>query len=90
VLKRDLGGGRREEHFVPRATLAQQYMKLPDEYRRPFEEMGITSEDTQPAIQLHQHLRPPARPAPPPPPPPASRPQSEAFDEETIEVKKDD
>ncbi len=73
VLKRDLGNGRREELFVPRATLAQQYMKLPDEYRRPFEEMGITREDTQPAIQLPEALRPPARPskggtAPPPPP----------------------
>jgi hypothetical protein len=52
VLKRDIGDGRREELFVPRATLAQQFARLPHEYRRPFEEMGITQEETQPAIQL--------------------------------------
>lgn len=57
VLKRDVGDGRREELFVPRATLAQQFARLPAEYRRPFEEMGITSEETQPAITLP---RPPA------------------------------
>ena len=57
VLKRDIGDGRREELFVPRATLAQQFARLPAEYRRPFEEMGITAEETQPAITLP---RPPA------------------------------
>jgi hypothetical protein len=76
VLKKDLGGGRREELFVPRATLAQAYAKLPEEYRHPFEEMGITSEDTQPAIVLP---RPPAKPPAPPTAPP---------DAKTIEVKK--
>ena len=60
VLKRDIGDGRREELFVPRATLAQQFARLPLEYRRPFEEMGITQEETQPAITLP--VRPPARP----------------------------
>jgi hypothetical protein len=60
VLKRDIGDGRREELFVPRATLAQQFARLPAEYRRPFEEMGISGEETQPAIQLP---RPPARPS---------------------------
>jgi len=60
VLKRDIGDGRREELFVPRATLAQQFARLPVEYRRPFEEMGITQEETSPAIQLPP--RPPARP----------------------------
>lgn len=60
VLKRDVGDGRREELFVPRATLAQQYARLPYEYRRPFEEMGITAEETQPSIQLP--VRPPAPP----------------------------
>jgi hypothetical protein len=59
VLKRDIGDGRREELFVPRATLAQQFARLPNEYRRPFEEMGITQEETQPAIQL-----PPRPPGP--------------------------
>ncbi|MBA3396310.1 MAG: hypothetical protein H0T89_27010 [Deltaproteobacteria bacterium] len=59
ILKRDIGDGRREELFVPRATLAQQFARLPAEYRRPFEEMGITNEETQPAIMLPP--RPPAR-----------------------------
>jgi hypothetical protein len=59
VLKRDIGDGRREELFVPRATLAHQFARLPMEYRRPFEEMGITSEETQPAIQLPASLRRP-------------------------------
>ena len=59
VLKRDIGDGRREELFVPRATLAQQFARLPPEYRRPFEDMGIGGEVTQPAIQLP---RPPAPP----------------------------
>ncbi|MDX2087294.1 MAG: hypothetical protein SFX73_05570 [Kofleriaceae bacterium] len=60
VLKRDIGDGRREELFVPRATLAQNFARLPYEYRRPFEEMGITAEETQPSIQLP--MRPPAPP----------------------------
>jgi hypothetical protein len=71
VLKRDIGDGRREELFVPRATLAQQFARLPAEYRRPFEEMGITQEETQPAIQL------PVRP----PPPPGSRGDKTAVDD---------
>lgn len=58
ILKRDIGDGRREELFVPRATLAQQFARLPHEYRRPFEDMGITAEETQPSIQLP--IRPPA------------------------------
>jgi hypothetical protein len=59
ILKRDIGDGRREELFVPRATLAAQFARLPHEYRRPFEDMGITSEETSPAIQIG---RPPAPP----------------------------
>ena len=58
VLKRDIGDGRREELFVPRATLAQQFARLPHEYRKPFEDMGISGEETSPSIQLP--LRPPA------------------------------
>jgi hypothetical protein len=50
ILKRDIGDGRREELFVPRATLAAQFVRLPAEYRRPFEDMGITPEETAPAI----------------------------------------
>ncbi len=69
VLKRDVGGGRREELFVPRAQLAQQFAKLPMEYRKPFEDMGVSSEDTQPAIALPSQLRAPAAPLRPPAPP---------------------
>ena len=60
VLKRDVGDGRREELFVPRSTLAQQFARLPYEYRKPFEDMGINAEDTSPSIQLP--IRPPAPP----------------------------
>jgi hypothetical protein len=59
VLKRDIGDGRREELFVPRATLTAQFARLPPEYRRPFEDMGIANEETSPSIQLP---RPPAPP----------------------------
>lgn len=72
VLKRDVGGGRREELFVPRAQLAQQFAKLPMEYRKPFEDMGVSSEDTQPAITLPQAMRAPAAPSRPPPTPSAT------------------
>lgn len=61
ILKRDIGDGRREELFVPRSTLAGQFARLPNEYRRPFEDMGITNEETAPAIQIG---RPPAPPRP--------------------------
>jgi hypothetical protein len=71
VLKRDVAGGRREELFVPRAQLSQHFAKLPPEYRRPFEDMGVSGEDTQPAIQLPVAMRPPARKGPPAPPPAA-------------------
>jgi hypothetical protein len=86
VLKRDLGGGRREELFVPRAQLSQHFAKLPPEYRKPFEDMGITGEDTQPAIQLPEQLRPPAKKSVPPPPTPAA--PILPSDTVTIEVKK--
>jgi len=77
VLKRDIGDGRREELFVPRATLAQQFARLPLEYRRPFEDMGITAEETQPAIQLPRAPAPPA-PAPAPARGPATIPRTTA------------
>lgn len=41
VLKRDIGDGRREELFVPRAALAARFTSLPTDYRRPFEDMGL-------------------------------------------------
>jgi hypothetical protein len=60
VLKRDIGDNRREELFVPRATLAAQFARLPHEYCKPFEDMGISGEETSPAIMIP---RPPARSA---------------------------
>lgn len=68
VLKRDIGGGRREELFVPRAQLSQHFAKLPPEYRRPFEDMGVSGEDTHPSIQVASLVRPQGPPAPPAPP----------------------
>jgi hypothetical protein len=102
VLKRDLGGGRREELFVPRAQLSQHFAKLPPEYRRPFEDMGVSGEDTQPAIQLPEQMRPPAKKtsppqmgAPPAPPPPPRGPHANTFvedphDQKTVEVNPND
>jgi hypothetical protein len=85
VLKRDIGGGRREELFVPRAQLAQQFMKLPMEYRKPFEDMGIASEDTQPSIAIGSTaLRPPAKASPPGVP----RPNTVELDSDAIEETK--
>jgi hypothetical protein len=84
VLKRDIGGGRREELFVPRAELSRHFAKLPPEYRKPFEEMGVSGEDTQPAIQLPEAMRPPAPKPPPPPPGPST-----ISETPTIVVKKD-
>ncbi len=60
ILKRDIGDGRREELFVPRATLAGQFARLPAEYRRPFEDMGISNEETSPSIQISRAPAPPA------------------------------
>lgn len=68
VLKRDIGGGKREELFVPRAQLSQHFAKLPPEYRRPFEDMGVSGEDTQPSIQIAPFLRAPSGPPIPPQP----------------------
>jgi hypothetical protein len=89
VLKRDVGGGRREELFVPRAQLAQQFAKLPMEYRKPFEDMGVSSEDTQPAIALPQQMRPPAPPhrgGVPPAPPSGTVKVDPSLNEDTTNV----
>jgi hypothetical protein len=45
VMKRDIGDGRREELFVPRAQLAARFLPLPAEYRRPFEDMGLGQDE---------------------------------------------
>jgi hypothetical protein len=45
-LKRDIADGRREELFLPRASLAARFARLPPEHRRYFEEAGLAREDT--------------------------------------------
>lgn len=87
VLKRDIGDGRREELFVPRSTLAQQFARLPQEYRRPFEDMGITAEETSPAIQIS---RPPAPPRPSPHVVPAHASSSASITVNAINIDVDD
>jgi hypothetical protein len=79
-LKRDIEGGRREELYVRRAQLAQQFSKLPFEYRKPFEDMGISSEDTQPAVAIP--MRPPA-----PPGSPAKRGATDGLDDSNTIVR---
>jgi hypothetical protein len=74
VLKRDVGGGKREEIFVPRAELAAMFTPLPPEYRKGFEEMGLARETTQPGTPSTREpqtisdiptvvVEPPAQPA---------------------------
>jgi hypothetical protein len=62
VLKRDIGDGRREELFVPRAALAAKFSPLPQEYRRLFEEMGLSREATQPGAPPSTPVIPTAGP----------------------------
>ena len=50
------------------SAYSPRFSKLPMEYRKPFEDMGVSSEDTQPAITLPAQMRPPARAVPPAPP----------------------
>ncbi|MBP9208517.1 MAG: hypothetical protein KBG28_31400 [Kofleriaceae bacterium] len=54
VLKRDIGDGRREELFVPRAEVAQKFTPLPLEYRRLYEEMGLSAEHTDVGIVISE------------------------------------
>jgi hypothetical protein len=58
------------------------------EYRKPFEDMGVAGEDTQPAIQLPESMRPPARPSKggtaPPPPPPAAGARQATEEQKTL------
>jgi hypothetical protein len=56
------------------------------EYRKPFEDMGIASEDTQPSIAIGSTaLRPPAKTASPPGVP---RPSTVELDSDAIEETK--
>ena len=47
ILKRDLGDGRREELYVPRARILAKFAGLPLEQRRFFESIGLSGEPTQ-------------------------------------------
>jgi hypothetical protein len=46
AIKRDIGDGRREELYVPRADIDRRFQALPHLYRRPFEEIGLGRPDT--------------------------------------------
>jgi hypothetical protein len=46
ILKRDLGGDRREEMFVPRQVLWQKLDTLPSHHRQVFEAVGLGNEAT--------------------------------------------
>ncbi len=46
ILKRNIGQGRREEIFMSRDDLQEQYQDLPDDFRRVFDAMGLGSEST--------------------------------------------
>jgi hypothetical protein len=46
VLKRDLGGDRREELLVPRRALCARFADLPEHFRRAFEAIGLGDEAT--------------------------------------------
>ncbi len=48
VLKRDVGGGKREEIFVPRAQLARDVQPAAAGVPKLFEDMGLARETTQP------------------------------------------
>jgi hypothetical protein len=74
VLKRDLGDGRREELFVPRAELEAKFDCLPDDFRMAFEAIGLGSETTRefvvreyPRAKMQTQRVDPIAPPPPPP-----------------------
>lgn len=66
ILKRDLGGDRREELFVPRAALQRRFETLPERHHRIFEAMGLGAESTIEFAATLETPAPPARRASPP------------------------
>lgn len=46
ILKRNTGKGRREEIFISRESIQQQYQSLPERYQRIFDAMGLGNEST--------------------------------------------
>lgn len=48
VLRRDVGGGRREEVYVTQAELYEKLLVLPPERRKPFEPLGLCEPSSAP------------------------------------------
>jgi len=61
ILKRDLGGDRREEMFVPRRVLLIKIAALEPRHRQVFEAVGLSDEATSDFV-TRIHRRPPAAP----------------------------
>jgi hypothetical protein len=59
VLKRDLGDGRREELFVPRAAIEKKFETLTYAQRSCFEAIGLGSETTREFVNRAFPLAPP-------------------------------
>jgi uncharacterized protein YfcZ (UPF0381/DUF406 family) len=76
VLKRDSGDGVREELFVPRAQLDAKFAVLPDQHRRYFEAVGLSSEATCEFVGREFPLAVPRNHQTPPPQPPRRRPRA--------------
>jgi len=72
VLRRMLGGDRREEVFVSKAELVEKLEQLPATSRAVFEALGLTGDG--PVARATRPSRPP------PAPPPSSRPPTEPVD----------
>ncbi len=62
ILKRDLGGDRREEMFVPRRVLLSRIASLPAPYRQVFEAVGLSDEATSDFVTRIGGRRPPPAP----------------------------
>ncbi len=52
ILKHDVGEGRREELFLPRATLCARFDQLPRQYRARFEAIGLDGAPTNVGIPV--------------------------------------
>jgi hypothetical protein len=51
IVKRDIGDGRREELFIPRAALERRFATLPPEYRRYFDDAGLGRDHTNAEVE---------------------------------------
>jgi DNA polymerase-3 subunit gamma/tau len=73
ILKLDRGDGKREELFVPRAQIEAKFSVLPDEHRRYFESVGLSSEATCEFVGREFPLAAQSKSPPPTPPRRAAR-----------------